>query len=247
MKKFNGKVVVVTGGSRGIGKSTVEKFYEEGATVVILARSMKGAQDVAISLDHSGKRCVAFDCDVSDADCVKRTVSEIIKLFGKIDILVNNAGITQDAMVHKMTQEQWCKVIDVNLTGTFNMINAIVPYMREKKYGKIINISSSSAYGNVGQSNYAASKAGIIGLTKSLAKELGRYSINANVILPGFILTDIVDTIPEKVVASLLLNTPLGRAGLPEEIAYLIRFLASDEASFITGIEVPITGGMLIV
>jgi 3-oxoacyl-[acyl-carrier protein] reductase len=244
--RFQNEVAVISGAGRGIGSATAKKLFDEGCRVVILDIDETAALDCASSIDPSGNRSLALSCDVSSKDSVSQAISAITKKFETIDILVNNAGITSDAIFYKMSLEQWQRVIDVNLTGTFLMTSAAVPYMREKKWGRIINISSTSAYGNIGQANYAATKAGVLGLTKTLAKELGRYNITVNAIEPGVIETDMLKDVAQSIKDGWLKRMPLTRMGQPGDIANAVCFFASEEASFITGVELPVCGGFMI-
>jgi 3-oxoacyl-[acyl-carrier protein] reductase len=244
---FNGSVAIVTGGGRGIGEAAVRKLAAGGAKVAVVDIDESRAKQVSGSIDPDGIRAIGVECDISSAEAAKRMVDLVIGTFGAIHILVNNAGITRDAMFHKMDFEQWRKVIDVNLNGIFHVTRNVVPHMREQKYGKIVSVSSTSAFGAIGQTNYAAAKAGIIGFTKSLAKELARYNINVNTIEPGLTATDIIKTIPAKVMEMSLNSIPLGRIGQPEDQANAICFLASEEASYITGVELQVCGGATIV
>jgi len=245
--RFQNEVAVITGGGRGIGAAIARKLFIEGCRIVVLDINETAAFECAQSIDPAGNRSLALSCDVSSKESVSQALSKIIEQYETVDILVNNAGITNDAMFHKMSLEQWQMVIDVNLTGTFLMTSAVVPYMREKKQGRIINISSTSAYGNIGQANYAATKAGMIGLTKTLAKELGRYSITVNAVEPGVIETDMLKSVPQSVRDGWLKMMPLARMGQAEDIANAVCFFASEEASFITGVELPVCGGFLII
>ena len=245
--KFEDEVAVITGAGRGIGAAIARKLFIEGCRIVILDINETAALECAQSIDPAGCRSLAVSCDVSNKDSVNQTITRIIEKFQTVDILVNNAGITDDSMFHKMTLEQWQRVININLTGTFLVTSAVVPYMREKKQGRIINISSTSAYGNIGQANYSATKAGVIGLTKTLAKELGRYSITVNAIEPGVIETDMLTNVPQTIKDGWLKLMPIARMGQPEDIANAVCFFATDEASFITGVELPVCGGFLII
>jgi len=244
--RFHNEVAVISGAGRGIGAATAKKLFEEGCRIVVLDVNEESAFGCARAIDPKGDRSQALTCDVSNKASVAEAVARATRRFGNIDILVNNAGITSDAMLHKMSLEQWQRVIDVNLTGTFLMVSAVVPSMREHKRGRIINISSTSAYGNIGQTNYAASKAGILGLTKTLAKELGRYNITVNAIEPGLTETDMIKSVPQSIKDDWLKSMPLNRFGQPEDVANAICFLATDEASFITGVELPVCGGFMI-
>ncbi len=246
MKRLENKVAIVTGGAQGIGKATVEKFAAEGATIIIWdvddAKGNKLSDDLRLQ-----KVTIKFmKVNVADFQEVEKAILQIINEFGKIDILVNNAGILRDGTLVKMTPEQWQQVIDVNLTGVFNCTKAVAPYMIEKQYGRIINATSVvGLYGNFGQTNYVATKAGVIGMTKVWARELGRKGINVNAIAPGFIATEMVASMPEKVITMMKEKTPLGRLGKPEDIANAYCFLASDEASFINGTVLSVDGGVI--
>lgn len=245
--RFHNEVAIITGAARGIGAAIAQKLFDEGCRVVILDIDEKAALECAKSIDPTGNRSLALACDISSGDSVSQAISQIVGKYETINILVNNAGITNDSMFHKMSLEQWKKVIDINLTGTFLMTSAVVPYMRENKKGRIVNISSTSAYGNIGQANYAAAKAGMIGFTKTLAKELGRSGVTVNVIEPGVIETDMLKTVPQSIKDGWLNMMPVARMGQPEDIANAVCFFASDESSFITGVELPVCGGFMII
>lgn len=239
--KFQNKVVVITGGANGIGKATADKFKSEGANVIIWDNNETQCEQTAKELN------VDYNViDIRDATQVENCTQLVLQKFGTIDVLINNAGIIRDATLQKMSHAQWQDVIDVNLTGVFNCTKAISPIMIENKYGKIINTSSIVAlYGNFGQTNYVATKSGVIGMTKVWARELGRYNINVNAVAPGFIETDILKTIPEHVLKQILEKVPLKRAGKPEDIANAYAFLCSEDASFINGITLSVDGGMI--
>ncbi len=246
MKRLENKIAIVTGGAQGIGKATVEKFAAEGATIIVWdvdeAKGNKLADDLRLQ-----KVTIKFmRVNVADYQEVEKAILQIINEFGKIDILVNNAGILRDGTLVKMTPEQWQQVIDVNLTGVFNCTKAVAPHMIEKQYGKIINATSVvGLYGNFGQTNYVAAKAGVIGMTKVWARELGRKGINVNAIAPGFIATEMVASMPEKVITMMKEKTPMGRLGKPEDIANAYCFLASEEADFINGTVLSVDGGVI--
>lgn len=245
MKRLENKVAIVTGGAQGIGKATVTKFIEEGASVVIWDVDDNKGNQLAAELSSKGN-AVYMKVNVAKFDEVEKAVQSIIVQFGKIDVLVNNAGILRDATLAKMTPEQWQQVIDVNLTGVFNCTKCVAPFMIEKQYGRIINATSVvGIYGNFGQTNYVATKSGVIGMTKVWARELGRKGINVNAIAPGFIATEMVASMPEKIINMMKEKTPVGRLGTPEDIANGYLFLASDEASFINGTVLSIDGGVI--
>jgi 3-oxoacyl-[acyl-carrier protein] reductase len=241
---LSGKIALITGASRGIGKAIAVKFGSLGADIaVVYAGNEEKAQEVVSIIRGYGVRAEAFKCDVSDFTAVKETVEEIKNILGPVDILVNNAGITKDSLVMNMKEEAFDAVVDTNLKGAFNMIRHCSPMFIRKKSGKIINISSvAGLIGNPGQANYSASKAGLIGLTKSVARELASRHITCNVIAPGFIQTDMTENISKD--HPLMANIPLGRMGLPDEIAELAAFLAQDGANYITGEVIRIDGGL---
>ncbi|MCK0146671.1 beta-ketoacyl-ACP reductase [Arenibacter sp. F26102] len=245
MNRLKGKIAVITGGANGIGKVTVNKFLKEGATVICWDINMEAGN--RLLEENKGKNLQFNKVNTVKIAEVEKAVAKIIEEFGSIDVLINNAGITRDATLKKMTQEQWQSVLDVNLTGVFNCTQVISGHMIEKGSGKIVNASSVvGLYGNFGQSNYVATKAGVIGLTKVWARELGRKGINVNAVAPGFIATEMVETIPEKVIADLEAKTPLGRLGKPEDIANAYVFLSSEEASFINGTTLSVDGGLVM-
>jgi 3-oxoacyl-[acyl-carrier protein] reductase len=247
MKKLENKVAVITGGAQGIGKAAVKRFAEEGAIVVIWDVNEDKASATINELKSISDKIEFQKVNVTSIDSVIEAAKQIAVKHKKIDILINNAGITRDSSFLKMTSEQWQQVIDVNLTGVFNCTKAVAPFMVENKYGKIVNTSSVvGLYGNFGQTNYVATKSGIIGMTKVWARELGRKGINVNAVAPGFIATDMVETIPEKVIDSLKEKTPLGKLGEPEDIANAYLFLVSDESKFITGAVLSVDGGLVL-
>lgn len=246
MKRLENKIAVITGGAQGIGKATVEKFLIEGATVIIWDVDEDKGQKYVSDLSSQQYKCKFMKVNVAKYEDVEQSIQQVINEFGCIDILVNNAGIVRDSTLAKMTPEQWQQVINVNLTGVFNCTRAVVPCMIEKKYGKIINAASVvGLYGNFGQTNYVATKAGVIGMTKVWARELGRKGINVNAVAPGFIATEMVASMPEKVVTMMKEKTPLGRLGTPQDIANAYCFLASEEASFIHGAVISVDGGVI--
>jgi len=246
--KLSGKVSLVTGSSRGIGKVIALSLANEGSDVVInyLKESTK-ANDTVSSIRDLGRKSIAFQSDVSDASQVNEMMKKILEEFGKIDILVNNAGIVRDKMFHKMDKDKWQEVIDVNLTGVFNCTRAILEFMRQQESGRIVNISSViGETGNIGQVNYASAKAGIIGFTKALAREVASKGITVNAIAPGFIQTDMLDTIQPEIKTKILAQIPLGRFGTPEDIAQAVIYLVSDTGSYITGQVINVNGGIYI-
>jgi 3-oxoacyl-(acyl-carrier-protein) reductase len=246
MIDLTGKVAVVTGAARGLGKGIAEKLAELGAHVVISDMNEEGAEATKEEIITNGGRAEVFLCNVAVKEEAKRLVEETAQTHGRLDILVNNAGINRDSMLHKMDHEQWDAVLGVNLTGVFNTMKPASQIMREQEHGRIVNISSASWLGNVGQANYAAAKAGVVGLTKTAARELGKKNITVNAICPGFIDTDMTRGVPEKVWDIMVSKIPMGRAGKPEDVANCIAFLASDQASYINGEVINVGGGMVL-
>lgn len=239
MNRMEGKVAIVTGGARGIGRQIVETFSQEGAKVVY-------SLDMGIGeYELPNVRHVQFN--VTNRDQVAKFVEDVKSEFGTVDVLVNNAGITRDALIQKMTEDMWDAVIDVNLKGVFNLTQAVAPVMMENGKGSIVSISSVvGVYGNVGQTNYAATKAGVIGMTYTWAKEFTRKgaAVRSNAIAPGYVETEMMATVPDKVLQPIREKTPLGRLGQPQEIANAVLFLASDESSYINGHVLEVTGGL---
>jgi 3-oxoacyl-[acyl-carrier protein] reductase len=247
MNRLENKVAIITGGAKGIGKATAEKFLQEGAKVVIWDVDVTTGKATAQAFQGKGHDCLFMQVNTSRLEEVQEATTKVMDQYQKIDILLNNAGITRDASLKKMTPEQWQQVIDVNLTGVFNCTKAVSPNMVEQGYGRILNASSVvGVYGNFGQTNYVASKAGVIGMTKTWARELGRKGITVNAVAPGFIQTEMIGTVPEKVIDMMLSRTPMSRLGTVEDIANAYLFLASDEASFITGVTLNVDGGLII-
>ncbi len=246
MDRLKDKVAIITGGARGIGKAAAKKFSSEGAVVIIWDVNDQAAEKTVTELSKAGR--VEFShLDITSYESVQNAAKNIYDKFNHIDILINNAGITKDSTLAKMTPEQWQQVINVNLTGVFNCTKSVIPYMIENKYGRIVNTSSIvGLYGNFGQTNYVATKSGIIGMTKVWARELGRKGINVNAVAPGFIATEMVETVPEKVIEMLKDKTPLGRLGNPEDIADAYFFLSSDEAKYINGAVLSVDGGLVL-
>ena len=245
MFSLKNKVAIVTGASRGIGKSITEILAKAGAHVVCASRTKDDLDSLVNSLNGQGLSTSYFSCDVSLLEDFKSLIDDTVSNHDSIDILINNAGITKDTLIMRMTENDWDTVIDINLKGVFNGIKCVTRQMMKQKYGRIINISSIvGLIGNPGQVNYAASKAGIIGLSKATAKELASRNITVNTIAPGYISTEMSDAIEEKTKENLLNQIPLGRIGSPEDIANMVLYLASDEAGYITGQTIAIDGGM---
>lgn len=238
---FKDKVVIVTGGSRGIGKAIAESYNNDGAAVIV---TYKNAIDAAY---FDSKNIKHYQCDAADSKAVGELIDNIVKEFGKIDILVNNAGITKDGLLMRMSDDDWNSVIDTNLKGVFNFTKAVTRPMMGKKSGKIVNITSiSGIIGNAGQANYSASKAGVIGFTKAVAKELASRNINVNAVAPGFIETEMTDKLSEDVKKNYLANIPLKRFASTDEVANVVKFLSSDSAAYITGQTICVDGGLVM-
>lgn len=247
MSKLIDKVAIVTGASRGIGKAIALKLAKEGADVVVTATTFDSANRVAGEIEQLGRKAMAMAVDVSQFDQVEKLAKTTLSNFFKVDILVNNAGITRDNLLIRMSQEQWDETVSVNLKGTFNCIRALTKTFMKQKQGKIINITSVvGIIGNAGQANYSASKAGIIGLTKSAAKELASRNIQVNAVAPGYIATDMTENLTDDVKAGLAEAIPLGRIGNPDDVAFAVSFLASDDADYITGQVINVDGGMVM-
>ena len=246
MSLLKGKVAVVTGAARGIGRKIAEVYANEGADVAFTdLKRDENMDSLEKELSALGAKCKGYASDASDFDEAHKTVDAIIEDFGKIDILVNNAGITRDTLLMRMEEEMWDLVIKVNLKSVFNFTKAAQKYMLKARSGSIINMSSVvGVNGNAGQSNYSASKAGILGFTQSVAKELGSRNIRCNAIAPGFIITDMTDKLPEDVKDQWVKTIPLRRGGVPEDVANVCVFLASDLSSYVTGQTISVCGGM---
>jgi 3-oxoacyl-[acyl-carrier protein] reductase len=245
--KLKGKVAVITGGAQGIGYATARKFLDEGAAVALVDQSTEALQSARSSLKMNGEIIETFTVDVTRRDQLDEMVGQLRDRFGRVDVLVNNAGITLDARIQNMTDEQFDRVIDVNLKGTYNSCKAVLGPMLEQGSGVILNASSVvGLYGNFGQTNYAASKFGVIGFVKTWARELGPKGIRCNAVCPGFIATHILETIPQRVLTQLTERVPLKRLGRPEEVANVYAFLASDEASYINGAVIEVAGGLTV-
>ncbi|MEG0797930.1 MAG: 3-oxoacyl-[acyl-carrier-protein] reductase [Acidaminococcaceae bacterium] len=243
-----GKIALVTGGSRGIGKAIVLALAKAGADVAInYAGNVTAAEAVASEVRAMGRRVLLVQGDVADTEVCAGIVEQVVAELGRIDILVNNAGITRDGLLMRMKEEDWDAVLNTNLKGVFNCTKAAIKYMMKQKSGKIVNITSVvGIMGNAGQANYAAAKAGCIGFTKSIAKEVASRGITVNAVAPGFIATDMTSALPEKVVAEMASGIPLKRAGAPTDVAQAVLFLTSDAASYITGQTLQVDGGMVM-
>jgi 3-oxoacyl-[acyl-carrier protein] reductase len=247
MKRLEGKICIITGAAQGIGLATSLKFAQEGATVVVCDLKQAAVDDAVKQCEALGATALGFVMDVTQREMVDGVVAQVKARFGRIDVLVNNAGITKDARLQKMTLAQFDQVIDVNLRGVFHCAQAVADTMVAQGNGVILNASSVvGVYGNFGQTNYAASKFGVIGFTKTWCRELGPKGVRVNAVAPGFITTPILASIPEKVIAEMEHRVPLRRLGKPEEIANVYAFLASDEASYINGAVIEVSGGMTV-
>ena len=244
--RLRDKIALVTGAASGIGAATARRFAREGAVVAINDVRPEGLDAVAGDIRASGAKALVLPGDVTKkADC-ERLVQEVTRTFGRLDILINNAGINRDAMAAKMTEEQWDAVLAVNLKGTFLAAQAALPGMRERAWGRVVNTSSIGSLGNIGQANYAASKAGVIGLTKTLALEYAKYGVTVNAIAPGPVMTAMLAGVPDAIRERIVAQVPVGRIAAPDEIAGVHVFLASDEAAFITGQVIFADGGMSV-
>lgn len=240
------KTAIITGAGQGIGKATALLFAREGASIVVADVNEAQAQGTANEIITAGGRATAVTVNVTSMHECEQAVKTAVETFGGIHILINNAGITRDATLAKMTEEQFDQVISVNLKGVFNMTKAVTPIMVANGYGRIVNTSSVvGLYGNFGQTNYVATKAGVIGMTKVWAREFGRKGITVNAVAPGFIATDMISTVPEKVINSIKERTPLQRLGDPIDIANAYLFLSSDESAYVSGIVLSVDGGMV--
>jgi 3-oxoacyl-[acyl-carrier protein] reductase len=248
MQLLEGEVVLVTGGSRGIGKAIVLELASAGADVAFTYRQQTvKAQELMERVQGLGRRCLAIQADVTDFAAAQQVVEQVIVTFGRLDSLVNNAGIHQNEVIWAMSETQWDEVLAVNLKGVFNYIRAVAPAFRSRGAGKIVNIASIHGLrGRAAGPNYSAAKAGVIGLTKSVARDLGPYGVNVNAVAPGIIDTDLVRALPEEVRARFVAEIVLGRMGQPEDVAYLVAFLCSDRARHITGEVIKVDGGQYI-
>ena len=247
MNRLKDKIAVITGGSAGIGKATATRFAQEGASIAIWDVQEEKGREVVETLAKAGAKAVFYKVNTANSAAVNEAVTAVLNDFGRIDILINNAGILRDSTLLKMTEAQFDLVLDVNLKGVFNCTKAIAPGMVERGYGRIVQASSVVAlYGNFGQTNYVASKSGIIGMTKVWARELGRKGITVNAVAPGFIATEMIETIPENVLNAMKEKVPSNRLGTAEDVANVYLFLASDEASFVNGAVISVDGGAVV-
>ncbi len=245
--RLENKVAIITGAGSGIGKETAYLFAKEGARLVLTGRTAEKLENVCRKIRENGGKAIFKTGDVSKREDMDDVVNTAMNEFGKIDILINNAGINKDALITKMTKEQWNSVINVNLTGAFNCTQAVVDIMIKQGNGVIINVSSTSGiYGNIGQANYASAKAGLIGLTRTLAKELGKKGVRVNAVAPGFTITPMISKMPEKILTMMKEKIPLRTLAEPIDIAYAYLYLASDEARYVNGAVLSVDGGMTI-
>ena len=242
--RFKDQVVVVTGASRGIGKHIAAAFAQEGATVACIATTIAGAEATAQALGNGAK---GFACDISSLESVESTMSEIVSTLGTPAVLVNNAGITRDTLILRMKEEDWDRVLDVNLKGAYLCTQALMKPMMKARYGRIVNITSViGLHGGAGQANYAAAKAGLVGLTMSVAKEVGSRGITCNAVAPGFIESDMTEALPEEFKSGVIEKAPAGRLGTPEDIAPAVLYLASADAAYVTGQCLTVDGGLFL-
>ena len=248
MIDLSGRVALVTGGSRGIGRAVVQRLAAQGADVVF---SYRGNEEMArtcvAEIEVLGRKAVAVQADVTDPAAAEGLVGRAIEALGRIDILVNNAGITRDDLIMRMSVDEWREVLETNLFGAFYTVKAVMRPMLRARYGRIINMTSVAGIaGNAGQANYSSAKAGLIGLTKATAREVASRGITSNAVAPGFVVTELTGTLPETIQQGILAATPLGRFATPDEIAYAVAFLASDEAAYITGHVLTVDGGLVM-
>ena len=246
MKNMEGKYCIVTGAGKGIGKAIAKRFLEEQAAgVAIFEWDLALAEATAKELDPTGKKVIAIKCNVADSDMVKAAVDQTVATFGRVDVLINNAGVTRDRIFHKMTDDEWYTVININLNGMYNTCKFVVPLMREQESGAIVNISSTSLMGNPGQANYAATKAAMVGFTRTMAKELGRKGVRMNCISPGYIDTEMMRAVGEEILSGMIRGIPAQRLGDPEEIASVAAFLCTEDSSWVSGQNIFVSGGAI--
>lgn len=246
-KRLEGRVALVTGGARGIGRAICEKLASEGAKIAMVDIMLDVAEKTAEEFKAQGFEAMAIQANVAVPEDADKAIAAVVEKYGKLDILVNNAGITKDTLMLKMTEKEWDAVLAVNLKGTFNFTKAATKVMMRARYGKIVNIASVvGRMGNIGQANYSASKAGVIALTKTTAREFGSRNITANAIAPGYIQTDMTEKLPQAARDAFLVNIPLKRAGLPADVANAVCFFCSDESAYITGQVMNVCGGFLM-
>ena len=246
MKNLKGKYCIVTGAGKGIGKAIAKRFLEEEAAgVAILEWNLELAEATARELDPTGEKVIAIRCNVADGDNVKEAVEAVMAKFGRVDALINNAGVTRDKIFHKMTDDDWYTVLNINLNGVYNLCKFVVPIMRQQESGSIVNISSTSIMGNPGQANYAATKAAMVGFTRTMAKELGRKGVRMNCISPGYIDTEMMRAVGEEILNGMIRGIPAQRLGDPEEIASVAAFLCTEDSSWVSGQNIFVSGGAI--
>ena len=244
--RLKGKISIVTGAGRGLGQGIALKLAEEGAKVAVADITEEACKQTVELINQNGGEAIAIGVNIADQEQVKAMFAKVLETWGSYDSIVNNAGINRDRMIHKMSKEEWHQVIDVDLTGTFWCVQEAVTYLRQKGSGSIVNIASGSWLGNLGQANYAAAKAGVVGLTKTAARELAFKGVTCNAICPGFIETDMTKKMSEDAWNTMMAKIPMGYAGKPKEVANLVAFLLSDEATYITAEVINVGGGMIV-